>query len=268
MLKQNYVVYRHRNKATNEIFYVGSGSLKRAGRKQYKTESWKNIVSKYEYVIEIVSEELPLDDSLDLEYLMIDTYGTIIDGDGPLVNIRRDRHKLHSATISKLSKSLLGNDRALGFNHSKETKYKMASSRLSEGNPMFGKVHSEETKSKISKAKLGIGLSEDHKRKISETITGRMIGDKNGMFGKKHSDETRAKISKSNLGRKPSEETVEKFRVSLRRKYISDENYKLLLEDFSKIDKIIYGVTYKELSIRYKVSYKFTSNHYRKYKNK
>lgn len=52
--------------------------------------------------------------------------------------------------------------------------------------------HTEETKIKISKAKIGKKLSEEHKRKLSESLKGRC----SGMKGKKHSEKTKQKMSK------------------------------------------------------------------------
>ena len=265
MLKQNYVVYRHRNNATNEIFYVGSGSLKRSGIKRYKTDVWKNIVSKDGYTIEIVSKELSLDDSLDLEYLMIDSYGTIIDEDGHLVNIKRDRHKSHLSSNVKISLAQSGNrmdektkakisKANLGKKCSEETIAKISLAQSGEKGHMFGKTHSEKTKAKMSLSKSG----ENHP-----------------LFGKRHSEETKAKMSLSKLGennplfgKKISEETKSKTYLSKRRKSISDKNYELLLEDFSKIDKVTCGVTYRKLCIKYNLSYHFVYGRFLKYKNK
>lgn len=62
--------------------------------------------------------------------------------------------------------------------------------------PMLGKKHSIETKDKIRKAKLGTKISDDTKRKMSESQ--KRIGNK----------------PPSAKGRKPSKETLEKMRIS------------------------------------------------------
>ena len=85
-------------------------------------------------------------------------------------------------------------------------------------------------------------------------------------LGHKHSEKSKAQISKSNKGKKKSKEHVAKMILIGRRKAISDKNWELLLEDFSKIDKIIRGVTYKELIIKYNVTSHFLRKHHRRYK--
>lgn len=60
--------------------------------------------------------------------------------------------------------------------------------------------HTPEGRERIRQAKLGDkhpakgGLREDHKRKISETMTGTRRGEFNPMYGRKHRPETIAKI--------------------------------------------------------------------------
>ena len=121
---------------------------------------------------------------------------------------------------------------------SEKTKAKMSLAKSGKNHPLFGKKLSEKTKAKISKANLGKSNSEDAK----------------------------AKMSLSKLGKKCSEETKAKMYLSRRRKTISDENYELLLKDFSKIDKVTRGVTYRKLCIKYNLSYQSVYERYKEYK--
>ena len=57
--------------------------------------------------------------------------------------------------------------------------------------------HSEESKRKMSESKIGITLSEEHKKKISEALS----GEKAYWYGKHFSEEHRKKISQSKGGR-------------------------------------------------------------------
>ena len=259
-LKQNYVVYRHRNETTNEIFYIGSGTIERSKQKWFKTDVWKNIVSRDGYTIEIVAEGLSKDDSLELEYFMINEYGTLLDEDGPLVNIQRDRCKQHWTTNEKNRKNNLGNK------HSEETKAKMSKSRLGNTNNL-GKKMNDKTRDALRKANLGntrlFGFK--HSKETKDKMSKASLGNTNSL-GNKHSKETKAKMSIAHLGINFSNESKAKMSLARRRKTISDENYELLLEDFSKIDKIIKGVTYKELSIRHNVRTNFICRHFLKYK--
>ena len=78
--------------------------------------------------------------------------------------------------------------------------------------------HLPETLQKMSEAQKRIGnhppsnkgghLTEEHKKKISESLKNRP----NGMEGKKHSEETKRKISEKAKGRKASNETKTKMR--------------------------------------------------------
>ena len=53
-------------------------------------------------------------------------------------------------------------------------------------------------------------MSEDVKKKISETMKGKHAGKKNPFYGKKHSEETRKRISAIHKGRKITEKEKEK----------------------------------------------------------
>lgn len=89
-----------------------------------------------------------------------------------------------------------------GIKRSEETKKKMSESQKilyssgkrkslkGENNPNYGNHLSDETKKKISDAKSGQRLSEEHKRKIGDSIR----GPKNGRYGKHCSEEYKSKI--------------------------------------------------------------------------
>lgn len=85
--------------------------------------------------------------------------------------------------------------------HSDATKAKMVVSRMGAQNSFFGRQHSEETKRKIAATKkanpsmywLGKPKSEETRKKISESLTGRV--------GYKHTADTRAKMSAARKGR-------------------------------------------------------------------
>jgi len=76
---------------------------------------------------------------------------------------------------------------ALGRRHSQETKEKISKANMGRVSPnkgnKFGGARTEEAKLKISKAKTGIKLSEDHRKKLSAV----KIGKKRGNY-KKHKE--------------------------------------------------------------------------------
>ncbi len=69
-----YYVYKHMIKETEEVFYVGRGKNNRAWDKNGRNDYWKKIVNKYEYIVEIIKENLEIQESKDLEVLAIEEY--------------------------------------------------------------------------------------------------------------------------------------------------------------------------------------------------
>jgi group I intron endonuclease len=81
---------------------------------------------------------------------------------------------------------------------SEYTKAKIRKAMLGENNPFYGKCHSEKSKAKMSEAHKNI--SEETRRKISESLKNRLKNpENNGMYGKSHSDEARRKMSETKL---------------------------------------------------------------------
>jgi hypothetical protein len=83
----NKVVYIHRRKDNDTIFYVGMGSPKRVKSKSHRNNHWRNIVSKYGYYYEVVANELSQEDAYELEMFLIDELGRKDLGKGDLVNM-------------------------------------------------------------------------------------------------------------------------------------------------------------------------------------
>ena len=111
-----------------------------------------------------------------------------------------------SLTAKKRLKNPANHSR-YGIHLSEETKRKISLHHKKyyenpENHPMYGKKHFDEAKHKIGLGHLGKPLSEEHKRKIGNSIR----GDKNGFYGKKHSDKTKIQIGASKKGSKLSED--------------------------------------------------------------
>lgn len=76
--ENRYCVYLHRRKDNNEIFYVGSGTIKRSKSKN-RSSSWLKYTQECEYYIDVVKENLSLNDARDLEQkYLIDNRSTVI----------------------------------------------------------------------------------------------------------------------------------------------------------------------------------------------
>jgi predicted DNA-binding protein YlxM (UPF0122 family) len=81
------VVYFHRRKDTNEVFYVGIGKLCRPYQTNDRNKFWKRIVNKVGYNIEIIHTDLTWDEAIQYERKYIKQFGRRDMGLGTLVNM-------------------------------------------------------------------------------------------------------------------------------------------------------------------------------------
>lgn len=131
-----FYVYFHRNIETNEIFYVGIGSKDRANEHSNRSQYWKRYVAKYgKPVIEIYKSNLRWMEACHLEIKLISIFGRKkIEDNGILVN------------------RTCGGEGTLGrvvLPYSDETRAKIGA-----GNR--GKVVSEESRKKMSESKKAL----------------------------------------------------------------------------------------------------------------
>jgi len=108
-----------------------------------------------------------------------------------------------------------GGMKGTGGLHSEESKEKIRKNSIGKN---LGKKHSQKQNIEHSKFLMGKILSEDHKKKISESNK-----------GKKHSEETREKIGKANKGKKRSLDVIENHS-----KKISGVNHPFFNKSLSK----------------------------------
>ena len=91
------------------------------------------------------------------------------------------------------------------------------------GEGVLGLIVSDETKRKLSEINKGKKVSDETRRKLSEMNKGEKhpffgkTGEGNPFFGRKHSEETLKKMSESAKGRKHSDETRRKMRETRRK---------------------------------------------------
>lgn len=173
------VVYQHRRKDTNEVFYIGIGKYrKRAFNKIDRSIYWKRIVNKYGYSVDVLVDGCSAEEAQKIEIGLINSYGRSDLGLGSLIN-KTD-----------------GGDGGCGLLVSEETKLKISKSKK-------GKKQSDESNKKRSETLKGRKHSDESNRKRSNTL-----------IGHKHSEDTKLKISKACKGKIPkpiSEETRNKF---------------------------------------------------------
>jgi len=90
MGKQNkYYIYAHVDSKTNEPFYIGKGTGRRAKQKRPNNPKWMEKVKELggNYKIEILKDNLTEDEAYELEEIYIKRYGTFLMGNGDLINI-------------------------------------------------------------------------------------------------------------------------------------------------------------------------------------
>lgn len=160
-----YYLYKHIRLDTNEIFYIGVGSVNQSDKKCSKTSKvyyrrafsktsrsdfWKNVINKSEYKVEIILESFIYDFIKQKEIEYIKLYGRRDLGLGTLVNLND------------------GGDGNLKLKHSEETKLKMS---ISGKNKKYKPT--EETKLKLSKLKKGVKRTEEHTKNIREGVKNR-----------------------------------------------------------------------------------------------
>ena len=107
MNTMNYLVYLHKDKCTNEVFYVGIGDRGRAYDEKSRSTCWKERIKDSYFEVEILAKNLPKKLALQLEVAMIDFYGI---------------HNLVNKTKGGLGTS--------GYFHTNETKEKIRMSSL------------------------------------------------------------------------------------------------------------------------------------------
>ena len=195
-------VYRHIRLDENIPFYIGIGTdskYTRANSNKSRSKYWKNIVSKTDYEVEILFDDIDLDFAREKEREFISIHG---------------RSDINKGTLCNLTD---GGEGCLGLVHTEEARLKMSI-------PNKGKTISEEHRKIISLFHTGKVTSEETKRKMSEAAS----GEKNHRYGKKASESTiLKKIKSAKRGEEnKSSKLTEKDILEIRRMH-SECNYSL-----------------------------------------
>jgi len=175
------LVYFHRRKDNNEIFYVGIGSKRRTKETKNRNKYWHNIVNKVGYDIEIVHTGLTWEQACELEKKYIKELGRKDLGLGNLVNMTDGGDGNVGWTPEKRKELSIRNK---SKKQSEISNKKRAEALKGEKNYFFGKKHTEETKNKISETKKGCDgfwtdkdRDDNFKRNLSLAKTGLTIND-------------------------------------------------------------------------------------------
>lgn len=115
-----YYTYLHRRNDTNEIFYVGKGTKRRAWSKQMRNRWWHHIANAHGYNVEVCAYWETEKEAYDHEEFL---------------------HECFEDLKCKLVNAVKGGGGITGWNHSDETRIKMRGPR---------KPLSAETRAKIS----------------------------------------------------------------------------------------------------------------------
>jgi hypothetical protein len=150
-MKNNTVVYIHTRLDTNEVFYVGIGTEKRAYRKFSRSKFWHYITDKVDYRVDILFNSLSRDEACILEVALIEFYGRRNLGKGTLVNLTD------------------GGEAPNGLIHSEETKKKISDKTSGSNNPRYGAIISKETRRKIGEGNTGKVHTKEHNAKIKDS---------------------------------------------------------------------------------------------------
>ena len=164
-------VYRHIRNDKNEPFYIGIGSdekYHRAGEKTRRNNLWKKIVSKTDYAIEILVDDIRYDFAKIKEVEFISLYGRIIDNSGTLANLT------------------IGGEGAKGHIVSEETRKKIS-------NAQKGRVFTEDHRRKAVEGRRNVKLpprTKEHQMKLDAHKIGRPL-----------KDSTKEKLRLANIGK-------------------------------------------------------------------
>lgn len=136
------IVYVHKKKTDDSIFYIGIGEREsRAKKAAGRSKMWKDVSSAHGWYWQILFNDVTIEEAKRIEIYLIRYYGKRIENMGELVNITD------------------GGDGVFGARHTEEHKKRISSLHK-------GKVLSEETKRKISDAHKGKKHKEQSKLKM------------------------------------------------------------------------------------------------------
>lgn len=281
-----YYVYAMVNSIDNKVFYIGKGTANRfsshmsharKGNRQHVYCKIRKIqdlggtiifnkLHEYEDEKEAFAKEIELIASYGRENLTNKTNG----GDGA------SGYKPTEETRKKLSVAGMGKE---PWNKGKKNP-QWINDKISKRQKEIGRKMSEYNKEQIRKAIKGVPKSEECKRKLSISRTGKNLSQQTidkmllARIGYKHSEETKRKIGEGNKGKILSEDTRRKISIAHTGKHLKEEQKLKYAKRVMCIDtgKIYPSLSYaaKDLGVKYRsISQAIKWNYYckgKKYK--
>lgn len=136
-MRKDVNIYRHIRLDTNEVFYIGIGTIIRPYSKSRRSKFWNNIVNKTNYEVQILKSDLTWEEAIELEIILISYYGRKDIGTGILCNMTD------------------GGEGSFGRSQTQECKNKISKANKGRKSITKGRVRSLEHSLNISKGKKG-----------------------------------------------------------------------------------------------------------------
>jgi len=159
------IVYLHKKKGTDEVFYVGIGKTeKRAFEEKNRNQYWKNVLHKYGFDVVITHKNICWEEACVIEKYLIAFYRNyfklcnLTDGGQGILGFKKSDEMKNNSRIG-----MLGKRNSLGTKRSKETIEKIRQKNL-------GKKRSDDFKIKMSRISVGRVITDDIKNKISKSL--------------------------------------------------------------------------------------------------
>jgi hypothetical protein len=179
------VVYRHIRLDTNEVFYVGIGKEeKRAYNKNRRSNFWKSIISKTDYNVEILFNDLTWDEACEIERYLIKFYGRRDLNTGSLINLTDggDGVNGYKHTPERLLKMSINNKGRIPWNIGLPAYNKGVKMSEEQRLKLIGHTLTQEAKDKISDANKGRKRTEDTNKKITDSQKKIILNTETGIF--------------------------------------------------------------------------------------
>lgn len=185
-----FYIGRH-STAKNNDNYIGSGKWVRSIKDKSilskiileYCESFEKLLEREEYYINQF-----IDDPLNMNF-----------NNKPIGASTGDRNHQHRPELKEKNRKRMTENNPMKKGHSEETKLLLKELFSGKNNPFYGKSHTAETKKIMRNKKLGIPLSEDHKKTLSEVRKGKTP--KCSFKGKTHKQESLDKMKEIALQR-------------------------------------------------------------------